>query len=310
MTMPDGYSDNYKILGKELDCFLSENKHPAPQFVSLDKTFEDAMDELTKPIEAIKIHGWNNFNSAVGGLRAKEFSIFCGPTGAGKTQWLADLSGRLMLGGVKHFVASVETGHTDFIKRVFSSLDRQDYNSGDIYHADRITNLKKDYAPLIKSKLIELTSYSTKISPRQMLCDLIYASTEKKCKVAILDNLNFFLPFVDASSENTNMDKVVHDFVVLCKNLPMHVIMVCHPKKTDNGRVNSEFDIKGSSSAVQEAHNVFLLNKMSKEDVENGFSAKDNREITFAKIRRRGRNVGRRIVYRAVDCSFSEVQFL
>jgi hypothetical protein len=77
------------------------------------------------------------------------------------------------------------------------------------------------------------------------------------------------------------------------KDLPMHIILIVHPRKTDGGRVESEFDIKGSSTAVQECSNVALYNRPKNEDLESRARAFTDRELVFRKIRKRGMNVGR-----------------
>jgi hypothetical protein len=72
--------------------------------------------------------------------------------------------------------------------------------------------------------------------------------------------------------------------------------MVMHPKKTVDSRIESEFDIKGSSTAVQEAHNVFLWNRPNKKDLETNFRHPSDRELKIAKMRRRGKYVGKTIL--------------
>lgn len=300
---------NYDALLAEVRGILSDDQHGhAPEFLSLDRGFELAKRELIAPPPAVKISGWDRFNEATGGLRPREFSILCGPTGSGKTTWLANLSSQLVISGVRHFVASVETGATDFVLRVMSALDQRDYNTGDVFNPEDVERFEKDFRMVVKSKMIELAPYTNKIKPHYMLADLLYASRELGCKVAILDNLNFFLPFTDSKESISSMDKVIHDFIIFCKHVDMHIIMVMHPKKTENGRVNSEFDIKGSSGAVQEAHNVFLFNRPSEQDEVEGYSKKEFRDLMFAKLRRRGQYVYRRIMYRNLSSSYVEME--
>jgi hypothetical protein len=77
--------------------------------------------------------------------------------------------------------------------------------------------------------------------------------------------------------------------------------MIMHPKKTEHGRVESEFDIKGSSTAVQEAHNVFLFNRPGADLLEQEIAKPFDREIKIAKMRRRGRAVGARVILKSVQ---------
>src|SRR5687768_10587107 len=89
-----------------------------------------AYEELEKPFPSFRINLWPHFTEVTGGLRTREFSILCGATGTGKTTFLANMSAQLLTQKVKHFVASVETGDTDFVKRVISALLEEDINTG------------------------------------------------------------------------------------------------------------------------------------------------------------------------------------
>jgi hypothetical protein len=119
--------------------------------------------------------------------------------------------------------------------------------------------------------------------------------------VAFIDNLNFFLEASSGERQNEVMDKVTHDLIIFSKSHDIHIVMVMHPKKTEDGRVESEFDIKGSSTAVQEAHNVFLFNRPSTEMIEGSYATKFDRELKIAKMRRKGRAVGARIILRGIN---------
>ena len=97
------------------------------------------------------------------------------------------------------------------------------------------------------------------------------------------------------------MDRVIHELIIFCKHVEVHVIMVMHPKKTETGRVESEFDVKGSSTSVQEAQNVLLFNKPSDDMVKNGLATWRDREIKIAKMRRKGSAVGSKLLLTGVD---------
>ena len=93
------------------------------------------------------------------------------------------------------------------------------------------------------------------------------------------------------------MDRIIHDLIILCKQIDIHIVMIMHPKKTDHGRVESEFDIKGSSTAVQEAHNVFLLNRPTFQQIQNENRCAFDRDLKIAKMRRNGLYVGKSVVF-------------
>lgn len=240
----------------------------------------------------------------MGGLRLHEFTLLCAPTGAGKTQLLANLSAQLLIQEVTHFVAPVETGDVDFLTRVMSTLCEKDLNTGDPWGDKFLTGLTNDFRGYLGSDRLLISTHDNRVQVEEMINTLKYMSQEYGAKVAILDNLNFFLKVVSSQMEKAEMDNAIHEFVILAKKIPMHIILVVHPKKTDNGRVLSEFDIKGSSTAVQEASNVILFNRpCPKEHTNRPFT---DRELVFRKLRKRGMNVGKPLWFQFENGQYRE----
>lgn len=281
-----------------------------PAVMNMADVYLETLTELTKPYPSILLPSWANFNRMVGGFRSREFTILCGSTGAGKTTFLANLSAQLLYREVKHFVMSVETGHTDFMKRVLSVLAGEDLNTGDPVSAEKLHKLHMNNAKLLESRMIELSLYDNRVPVEQLVYDL-GAMHAKGCKIAFVDNLNFFMEVTSAQNQVIEMDRVVHELVIFCKQTDMHVVLVMHPKKTigSSTRVESEFDIKGSSTSVQEATNVWLFNRPREEDVKNGDRCKYDRELTLRKLRRRGKYAGNTIVFENQNTRYVESGF-
>lgn len=269
-----------------------------------------AHEELLKPFPSTKVTLWPKFSHATGGLRAREFTILCGATGTGKTTFLANLSFQLLLQKTKHFVASVETGPTDFVKRVMSAMLEEDVNTGESLSFERIIDIKTKWDHVLHTNNLILSLHDNRISLDGLLKELQIAHDVHGCQVAMLDNLNFFMEMTAEKNAVVEMDRTVHEVIMFCKRIDMHVIMVMHPKKTENGRVESEFDIKGSSTAVQEAHNVFLFNRPSDEDDARGYTRNNYRELKFAKMRRRGNQVGKRLMFQNFNSAYIEKDLL
>lgn len=253
---------------------------------------------LISPPRGIPAPWWEKFNHYLGGLREHELTLLCAPTGAGKTQLLANLSVQLIAQAVPHFVAPVETGDTDFLARVASVFQKQDLNSGDPVHPSIVQAMTKALTDEGAFDRLYISSYDNRVEIGEMINLLKYMHQEYGVKVALLDNLNFFLNVVSSQMEKAEMDNAIHEFVMLVKKLPIHIILIVHPKKTDGeGRVESEFDIKGSSTAVQECANVCLFNRPKKADVEACRALATDREMIFRKIRKRGVHVGKPIQF-------------
>ena len=291
---------DYKEVKKELAALLKE-----PEPTDFESSFTSIGEAIVKTVTQerpthIPIGSWSRLNAALGGgLREREFTILCGPTGAGKSTLLANLAAQLISNLTPIFIASVEIGVEDFTRKIISVVTQSDLKYGE----DLNEILKKVGKPFL-SKNTVFTNYDSRVPHLQLLCDLLYAHRTKGVKVALVDNLNFIMEVTRAQDQVISMDRAVHDFVVFCKKVPMHVIMVMHPRKTDGGRIDSEFDIKGSSTAVQEASNVILFNRLG--DIAHAperVSPSLCRELKFAKVRRNGRVVGTRIILQLLDDS-------
>lgn len=265
-----------------------------------------AITEMRNPAKATTLQDWPTFNHLFGGYREKEFSILCGATGSGKTQVIAAMSAQLLQTGVKHLVMSVETGHTDFARRVMSVLAGEDLNNGDDVPKEKIEMVVKNHMKLFTSDTLNLSLYENRVKVERLLENLTEMN-DKGCKIAFIDNLNFFLEVTSAANSIVEMDRVIHELILWCKQHPMHVVMVMHPKKTEGqGRVMHEFDIKGSSTAVQEAANVMIWNRPLASMVTKNERARTDRELTFQKMRKRGMYERKTLVFSYLGAGFAD----
>jgi twinkle protein len=272
-----------------------------PQLETIRQTYVAAAEELVRPYPAVPLDLFPALNRITGGLRPREFSILCGATGVGKTTLNANISRSLLTQKIPHFVASVETGRTDYVKRIMSAYAGKDWNTGDPVPVDELKRFHTEHGIKFQSEHLYLSLYENRFTVETLMSDIAWCVSKFGCKVAMVDNLNFFLEVTRAADQLVEMDRVIHELIIFCKNVDVHVIMVMHPKKTDHGRVESEFDIKGSSTAVQEAHNVFLFNRAGKDLIEAGHATEFDRELKIAKMRRKGRAVGSRLLLKGVN---------
>lgn len=258
------------------------------------QTFGTAFQEIVNPPEGVPVPSWEKFTKFTGGLRMHEFTIFCGATGAGKTQFLANLAVHLTKQNIKCLVAPVETGHTDFARRMLSVVAKRDLNTGESFpHSLFMSSFRAN--PQISDNVF-FSTYDNRVDIGEMVQTLKFMSEKEGVKVAILDNLNFFMKPTRSSDTILEMDEAVHTFVMLAKKIPIHIFLVMHPRKTEGGKILSEFDIKGSSTAVQEASNILLMNKPSADEIDYLVNGSENlkginkfcREFVFKKIRKRG----------------------
>jgi hypothetical protein len=150
---------------------------------------------------------------------------------------------------------------------------------------------------LFEKNYSQLSLYENRFKIETLMADIQWHVDNNGIQVCLIDNINFFMEVTSAQNSIIAMDSAIHALIIFCKRVNVHLVMVMHPKKTENGRVESEFDIKGSSTAVQEAHNIFILNRAGKDLITGGDAVDGDRELKIAKMRRIGRAVGSRIIY-------------
>ncbi len=272
----------------------------------VDSLFGQAIQELEFPPIGIPIKAFPKFTKYIGGLRPHEFTLFCAPTGAGKTEWIANLIAHVMATSVACFAAPVETGDVDFTKRIISILHGKELNTGDPVNKNILEEISQKQKEFMKKSKLFIASYEDRIDIDEMINLLKLLNEKYKIKLAVLDNLNFFLKPTRSQDQILEMDEAIHKFIIAAKVLPMHTLLIVHPKKTINGRVESEFDIKGSSTAVQEAHNVILFNRPTQEQIEKEDRRYTDRELVFKKIRKRGMFVNHPIWFGYIDGMYKE----
>lgn len=281
----------------------SSKKQLGKFYVTGKELWAQTRRDMLAPVPSVTIDGWRIFNEYTNGFRPNEFSILCGSTGSGKTTWCANLSYKLIEQNIPHFVASVETGPMDFQRRLISAHVGKDWNTGDPVSLNDWKDFERDQSQMLRNSPLFLSLYENRFSVDLLMKHLDHVVSNYGVKIAVIDNLNFFMEVTSAQQSVIEMDRVIHELIIYCKRVPVHIIMIMHPKKTENGRVTSEFDIKGSSTAVQEAHNVFLFNRPSKAVLEHdGLYANENdRCLSVAKLRRRGKYTGMSILLKGID---------
>ena len=279
-------------------------KNYKPNSVFLGESYLRAVEELGTEDEGILVDGWPRFNEVTGGFRMKEFTVFCGPSGAGKTQFLANLSMSLVdakKGEVPQFIMSIETGDTDYSKRMMSVKARRDFNRGGPISYEALSRFHTNHGSVFTRSKTRMALYDNRIRLPLLLDELQYHREVFGCKIAMIDNFNFMTEVVAQSRAIEEMDRVLHEIIAFTKANDIHIFMVFHPRKTPDERVWSKYDVKGSSTAVQEAQNVLLFNRSLPKEIEEGKRSRTDREIFIDKMRRRGFYTGTKIFFNCND---------
>ncbi len=272
----------------------------------VSEVWPEAAERIANPPKGFWLPSWPLFSEALQGLRPNELTLLCAPTGSGKTQFLANITAQLLLQDVPIFVAPVETGDRDFLIRIVSCIEGRDLKRNVPISIEYLKLLHSHVQRKILDKPFWIASYDGRVEVEEMI-NVLKFMHQQGVKVVILDNLNFFLQVTRAEDQIIEMDTAVREFVMLVKKIPLHVILVCHPKKTNNeGRVESELDLKGSSTLVQECSNCILFNRPLKADVEAGRRSWTDREMVFKKLREFGEWVNKPIWFNFNECRYTQ----
>jgi archaellum biogenesis ATPase FlaH len=307
-TKRDFYRQKVKALIREP---LTED--PAHAYTTFFDQLFETVSYFGEDRPGEKIPGWDLLNKFLNGFPPNEFTILCGPTGTGKTTLLTSWGLALLAGSVPIYVASVEIGKNEFLKKMISGAIGKNFYDVKKEEKEKYT---KAAIAAVGSKNSVLGNYDSRVGHLDLLADILCAHEEKGTRIALLDNLNFMMEVKSSQDQLIAMDRTVHDFVIFCKKVPIHVVMVMHPRKTENGRVISEFDVKGSSTSVQEAANVLLFNRVEQDrDINAGKDTNHKtkeelwternrtRELKIAKSRFNGDTVGKTILLRRAEKS-------
>jgi RecA-family ATPase len=259
----------------------------ASRFLFIDDVEKMAEHELHSPPEGISLPWWRKFSERVGGLRLGEFSVITAATGAGKTTILANLVAQAVQTGHGVYVCSAEIGAPRFLIAMWSALEKKSLGDGTKYSREYAAEVREKYATLLRTGRLIFSRHDDRIAPKALIEETEEAITKLRAKFLILDNLQFFMPIVSGNQQIAETDKVVREFARQVRRRPVHTLLIAHPRK---GEVASEDSIKGSNTLGQEADNIFLLHRLTKQEIDDSANqlSKLDRRLECRKMRRRG----------------------
>lgn len=262
-------------------------------YLDLAEAFDATVRRGVTKKPGYSLPGFRHLSECTGGIRESGVTLICGPTGAGKSTLLGNLWVQFAELGLPTWTGAVETGKEDFIETLVSIYSGKNRN---MMSTDDWKAAKADCLHHFQNRKHVFSNNESRVNHIDLLTEIYYSHMTKGTKLAFADNWQFMLE-VGKGDDIAQNDKALHDVVVFFKHVKMHFYLVMHPKKTDNGRVNSLYDIKGSSTSVQEAHNIWLFNRL--EDPKNSppmVLPELCREIMIAKSRYNGRSEGHKII--------------
>lgn len=273
---------------------------PAPEdlaesIMDLPDAFEAAFSRARSGVRLHAIHDHKYLTSATGGIRLGGLTLICGPSGFGKTTFLASLWMAFHAMGFPIFAAPIENGKEDFMEIIVSALVKK--ARGDL-SVEVWEKTKREHAAFFSNRRHVFSNHEGRVDHLDLLTEIYYAYLTKGTKIAFADTWQFLLAISSAKESFFQAEKAFHEIVRFTKHVPIHLFMTMHPNKEGLERVESQAAVKGSTSSIQEAHNILFFNPLGDKEnpplfVEHAFC----REVEISKARYNGRAKGTKILY-------------
>jgi len=222
-------------------------------------TFKDLRSDLFNELMNAKMNAGVPFtrfpalNEYLKGHRRGELTVFTGATGSGKTTFLSELSLDLCLQGVKTLWGSFEIRNV----RLLNTLMHQFAGFAVEKHMDKFMKWSENF----ESLPLYFMSYYGAQDLQDVINTIEYSVYMHDIEHVIIDNLQFMTSTSYSSSDDRFqvMDRSIAAFRRCASDLNIHITVVVHPRKENDGGSLQTASIYGSAKASQEADNVLIL---------------------------------------------------
>lgn len=278
------YKDARECLKNGMDIFgINAEIMKAKRFEYADiakagQERESVIEHMTNPDRAcgVQIRS-SKFNEIMGGIRLKELTILIGHSGHGKTtlalniaSWvevLANGYNTLILPfenrieSVIQKMVEIETGES--IYRYNSVNQTMMLDKSKEWIDEQITKLDERHIWFLNKKNSDKYGYYTVDKLEEIIrCAVKFYDV----KFVLIDHLHYFLKLSESNHPVLVIDEAMRRIKLLSEELNIHVLMIVHPNKTEDGRDGKPVKLgmnsgKGASSIVQECDNYWTVER-------------------------------------------------
>lgn len=250
-------------------------------------------------------------NKLLGGCRMGELTIFTGTPGAGKSTALNQLVAKLTDINEPSLIYSGEFRKEFLKKKIMEILaGREDleikvnkFNSNIIERVIKNEELRNRINEHIKNKMYYY-DYDMVAKGEEMLETIEESYCRKGIRMFVLDNLMTIQQPIIGVGENSKWD-AQKQFILCLKNLtkkyPIHILLVAHPKKLEDEKEATMYDIHGISEIPNLCDNIVFLRRYTpqeQKDLQTKIGVKPSVEAKLLKDRFYGRiGVNSPIIY-------------
>ena len=190
-------------------------------------------------------------NEYLKGHRRGELTIFTGPTGSGKTTFLSELSLDLCMQGVNTLWGSFEIKNVRLLNIMMHQY------SG--FALEKNMEKFPEWSEQFESLPLYFMNYYGAQDLKQVLQTIEYAIYTYDIEHIVIDNLQFMTTVSNGEDRFQLMDRAISSFRRCASDNNVHITIVVHPRKENEGNLLQTASIYGSAKASQEADNVLIL---------------------------------------------------
>ncbi|KAG2237096.1 hypothetical protein INT48_004597 [Thamnidium elegans] len=258
---------------KDLKKILSKARRiKHDQIVDFVDLREEVLNEILHPdqTKGVQSKDLPGLNDIMKGHRSGELTILTGPTGAGKTTIISQLSLDYCQSGVPTLWGSFEIMNKRLAKKMLFQFAGKD-----------ISTVPEEFDE-IADRFQELPLYFLKFFSSTAIHDVLkachHAVYAYDVRHIILDNLQFMLSQQGRAGVDKwdLQDNAIAEIRQFATEQDVHITLVVHPRK-DSGEELDINSIFGSAKVTQEADNVVIIQKAAGKNDIRSLDIKKNR---------------------------------
>jgi len=251
-------------MGLDMNAMLeSAEIMPHEQLLKFADFREQVLHEIINPDKyaGVGVTSLPVFTSIIKGFRRGEMTLLTGPTGSGKTTFLGQLSLDFAEQGVNTLWGSFEIKNTRLVSKLLQQFSREPLPIG---QPDKLEDLRA-----LSDRFEELPLHFLRFHGSADIDAVIeamnYAAYVHDVEHIILDNMQFMISRDQMKIGGSSYDKFEMQDIAIAKfrkfatENNVHVTLVCHPRKEDEGVRLGISSVFGSAKATQEADTVLIL---------------------------------------------------
>jgi len=282
-----------QLFGKEYTLDILNNAREIP--VKSVSDFSEIEDVDVSDMQGIET-GIKILDSELVKIFFGTLTILSGRPGSGKTSLIDQAIANTVDSGESIFLFSKEMPEamsTNWMNIIFAgsrNLVEKMNSDGKKYYVVPL-NIKRKIRRFYKKKLF-IYKDTEPNSIREVMKSMEECVRKYGVKLLVIDNLMMLDLDCNETEKNTAQTKLVNDLIEFSKKFNVAVVLIAHPKKTQDMKSDIEmYDISGSSNIINLAMRSIGLRRVSKKEKEdpNSKFGKYNVVLTIMKDRLLGK---------------------